>query len=557
MADAAWTMLAVFETQARLEGLRQARTELAATGTTAKKTGSDVKEMSATSSAAFAAMTDAQKKAYQEFITGSKQMADAVAGTGGTGGATPAVVALGKGAAETSKKIQPLPTQLRTAANAATALSFAAAAGKGSMAAMATQAGGLAMSLSMVTRNATLAAGAAGLGALVTVVVTLIGLMSQLSKVSDEAAKRTTRITSGMDEAGLEAMLARAKLATAQATTGAAGSKPISLEEMQKGTPEQRAQAVAIENERIIFEQLLSVRRDNRKREREERKREGEQAIEEAKRDAEQLADARRKATVDSEERIISMTAAAQISRTRAGGNEEEAELQTAAEQTAERLRALARDELLTERQKQDERAAIIAAGNARVEEIMAAHEGRRRDKAKDEQDKETEERERAEADRLNVMRSAVTEMVRSAASSRAAMKKFLLEPIVTELEGIASRELIKGMASFMNPFAAAKHFAVAGLAIVAARKVAQKAGIAGGGDAGAGGGGGGSSKGTFEPRTSTEGVGGMQLNLYTMNPYGVENIQRVQFELTRGGIMKRPGIDIPPTTGIVVAGGR
>lgn len=112
----------------------------------------------------------------------------------------------------------------------------------------------------------------------------------------------------------------------------------------------------------------------------------------------------------------------------------------------------------------------------------------------------------------------------------------------------LALREGGLALASFASgDFAGgALHLASAAQLGAAAALAGQEA--LGGGTSSGGGGGGASGAGTFEPRNAASG-GPQVINLYTTNPYSRENIQQVQYELDRAGVLK-----IPPTTGIRVA---
>lgn len=100
--------------------------------------------------------------------------------------------------------------------------------------------------------------------------------------------------------------------------------------------------------------------------------------------------------------------------------------------------------------------------------------------------------------------------------------------------------------------FAGAAEYFAAAVQFGAAAALAGQESLGGGGSAGSGGGGS-QNVGTFEPRDNGAGGGGTTINLYTTNPYGREQIQQVKFELDRANVMRRPGIEIPPTTGIRV----
>jgi hypothetical protein len=132
------------------------------------------------------------------------------------------------------------------------------------------------------------------------------------------------------------------------------------------------------------------------------------------------------------------------------------------------------------------------------------------------------------------------------------------LEPIVSELEGIGASEVVKALrdAADFNFPGAALHAAAAAAAVVAAHEVAGWAGgSSSGGSSGSAGGassGGTPGGGTFEPRTASQGAGMVNITLITRNPFGRDSIQNVAWELNRSGILNRPPIEIPPTTGLV-----
>lgn len=100
--------------------------------------------------------------------------------------------------------------------------------------------------------------------------------------------------------------------------------------------------------------------------------------------------------------------------------------------------------------------------------------------------------------------------------------------------------------------FAGAAEYFAAAVQFGAAAALGGQESLGGGGSSG-GGGAGTTSAATFEPRNN--GTGGTAvINLYTTNPYGREQIQQVKYDLEQADIMRRPGIQIPPTTGIRVA---
>lgn len=99
---------------------------------------------------------------------------------------------------------------------------------------------------------------------------------------------------------------------------------------------------------------------------------------------------------------------------------------------------------------------------------------------------------------------------------------------------------------------------ALAGLKLAAAAALGFRESLGGGGGGGAGSGGGGGSAteaSRFEPSAASAGVGsGVTINLITRDPYGRESIQQTIWSLERAGVLKTPGIQIPPTNGLVAA---
>lgn len=115
----------------------------------------------------------------------------------------------------------------------------------------------------------------------------------------------------------------------------------------------------------------------------------------------------------------------------------------------------------------------------------------------------------------------------------------------------MALREGAEALASFAHG-----DFAGGGLHLASAAQFAATAALAaqeslGGGRSVSGGGGGGTTgTSTFEPRNNGGG-GSQSIILITKDPYGREQMQRVMWELDRAGQMKRPPVEIPPTSGI------
>lgn len=107
--------------------------------------------------------------------------------------------------------------------------------------------------------------------------------------------------------------------------------------------------------------------------------------------------------------------------------------------------------------------------------------------------------------------------------------------------------------------YAADLQWARAGMAAAAAVQFAGVAAAAGaeaagggGGVSSAGGAGGGAagSASTFEPRSASQGQGGVTIVLVTRDPYGREQIQQTMYALNRSGKLGVPPVQVPPTSG-------
>lgn len=154
-----------------------------------------------------------------------------------------------------------------------------------------------------------------------------------------------------------------------------------------------------------------------------------------------------------------------------------------------------------------------------------------------------------AEKRKEAIMLHSIDAFVRGAASTQKLLIQMALNPIIKELEGTAVRQFVRAAAAWPNFAAMAQHAAAGALAVAGAREVAQLGEMAGGGGSSSGGGsaGGSGSSSTFEPRSGTEGAGSVTIQLYSQNPYGAEQIQELKYQLNRAGILKIP-VPISPT---------
>jgi hypothetical protein len=158
----------------------------------------------------------------------------------------------------------------RTASNALGIMTQAALTGNGSLAGMATAAGGLATGLSAVSDNAKLAAGAAGIGALVTIGVLLFETYKKAKEevtatVSASFSEHLQNLTISNLQRQLEAAKQRADQATATAAAAATGD----IRDLLPGTASsqaQKAQAQAIADYEALQKRVAALRQQERDR---------------------------------------------------------------------------------------------------------------------------------------------------------------------------------------------------------------------------------------------------------------------------------------------------
>jgi hypothetical protein len=158
----------------------------------------------------------------------------------------------------------------RTAANALGIMTQAAMTGNGSLAGMATAAGGLATGLSAVSTNAKLAAGAAGIGALVTVGVLLYEVYKKAKEevtatVSASFNEHLQNLTFTNMKREMDAAKKRADEATAAAAAAATGD----IRDILPGTASsnaQKVQAQAIADYEALQKRVAALRAQERDR---------------------------------------------------------------------------------------------------------------------------------------------------------------------------------------------------------------------------------------------------------------------------------------------------
>ena len=453
------------------------------------------------------------------------------------------------------------------------ALAFGAVARAAQEAKLGTQgavnaASQLAETLALVTRSAKFASWATGIGAAVAILGTFLALLQDTNKEIDKASPAMDRLLGDVDVKQAEAIIAglhrkmeqlTSEIEANDASLGEKIKRRLSgnlateegREELRTGNDPAQAKRVrdllqAEQDYKAAQEKLADLRRADRQKNRDQAKQDADRLREQTKKDGEASNDLYFKLSND---RILSEL------RT-AGKLDEVAKLQIEIDRVNQE--SAINKLLISETARADliERARLASA--ARVAEIEDKAQQDAAGKRLDFADRVRSIEEAQEAASLRKKQQIVGSLIHSAIAAQGPLvkqlKRLALEPIAGELEGLAISEGVKVITSWPNAIAMAKHAAGAALALAGAREVYALAG--GGGSAkGAGGGSGGgvAGAGTFEPRDNGQG-GSQVINLYTTNPYGREQIQQVKYELDRAGVMKRPGIEIAPTTGIKAA---
>lgn len=485
----------------------------------------------------------------------------------------------------TGAEYDKLSPKIRTAANAASTMAFAATSAQMGMGGAAIAAGTMATSLATLTTSARIAAGATGIGAIVVVGVTLLSLFKRLEAQTSSLDASFDRILKKVGEESPEIALRIAQANRARAVQAIADFKPDWKGDLLELRGLERAADEAAKIEAQARSDLQDARRSARRRAAEEAKNAGDREREQRIRDAREAIDIERDLGFEIQklalqrtgqtEKIRSLEADRDFERREREINELKIseDRKTKLIGMAYQARLDAQDEFAREmkdrvdKQMRDESHEMVIAilrsqGKERLireTEVERAFEIRmqeidRMQAGEDEKEarRVTAKRKR-EAEMLSIEQdafkkreavalSSVQAISRGTESVAKTLKRLALEPIITELEGIAARELVRAAASWMNPFAALKHVATAGLAVATARKLSQ---AAGGGSSGAGGGGGGGGGGTtFEPRIAAAGSP-MSFTLIMRDKSGRETARQTIDDLTRAGALKIPGADL------------
>jgi hypothetical protein len=158
----------------------------------------------------------------------------------------------------------------RTASNALGIMTQAALTGNGSLAGMATAAGGLATGLSAISGSAKLAAGAAGIGALITVGVLLYETYKKAKEeVTATVSASFSEHLQGITLTGATAALAAARQRAEQANAAAAAAATGDIRDLLPGTKSMQAQkdlAQANADYEALVKRVAALRQQERDR---------------------------------------------------------------------------------------------------------------------------------------------------------------------------------------------------------------------------------------------------------------------------------------------------
>jgi membrane protein involved in colicin uptake len=211
-----------------------------------------------------------------------------------------------------------------------------------------------------------------------------------------------------------------------------------------------------------------------------------------------------------------------------------------------EEIRALQIDE--------DDKTRLILAAqadrDAQLQEIAKQASDRRAEEEKREQEKQQREADRAAEEFRRIVLSGIEAAIRSSDSYIQAVTRALLTPLANYLESVAEAQIVDAAvsASHLDFIGAARHAAVAALAIAGARKVASIGGL----NSSGGGGGGAPSAGysggsTFTP--SAQAQGATNVTIQFVKPTTGEVINEISWNLQRNATLNKP-IYIPATAG-------
>jgi hypothetical protein len=476
----------------------------------------------------------------------------------------------------------------RTAANALGIMSQAALTGSGSLAGMATAAGGMAQGLAAVSGNAKLAAGAAGIGALITIGVVLYETFKKAKEevtatVSATYSEHLQNITLGNAKAELD----RARKARDDAEIAAAAALTGDIRDLLPGTDSSKAQkrqAQAIADYEALEKRVALLREQEKLR-----------AIELAQSSRDQIADnrlllqietdkaahvkddyrlaieqndiARQQAEAaiqqqfrhrDASGQIVALTAEErrlrdilldQNNKIAFAKGEQLRFDQMIAQQTATAMRLQGRDTVEDRFHGRLEQIEIERQAEIRkTGDVVAANETA-------EQKKRALYRETAQAANdnaksiLDVLRSTNNATLKAVGTFGENLRRIVIGAEAARALVRAATEGAEAVASLAHgDFRGAALHGAAAVQFGAAAALGARESLGGGGTGGGAGGGGGSGSSTFTPNTQPAG-GTTVINLITKDPYGRESIQQVSYLLQRNGTLNVP---IHPTSGLV-----
>jgi hypothetical protein len=514
----------------------------------------------------------------------------------------------------TSNRMDAISPKARTAANAFTTVAFAATGMSGGLQSSIIASGSLVTSLATLSSSAAIAASASGLGAVIVVLGALIPLLRD-AKIEAEGLDFATRALGHMDTRtevqgailGIEAEIARTKKEIEDFDsfmTGYVSKADRDKLQRLKGHLEaettllKQAKGRAVDIEYALADERVRARERAereaqskaeaaRRREAERRKRDAETALSEQHRLANAVLDlaSARDNDIYTQRRLkIERAYAEEIAMLEELKISDARRLQL--QQQAFQVRNLSLEALKEENRLMNEahaRETRMTRGTmtGNVEEVYRAREAEI-DAEREADIKRGISKENAEARAQLKIRQLQKETLQGSmrdlktledatinSKSRTIRAIGAAANVIRRLEigaqaSLAAVESARMFAKVPGYLAAQQYLSAAlaaasGVQLAAAAALGFREALGGGGSA-AGGGGAGSGagapeRGTFEPRTSSQGAGSVVINIITRNPYGRDSIQQVAWELNRSGILNRPPIEIPPTSGITPQG--
>lgn len=415
-----------------------------------------------------------------------------------------------------------IPNKARSATNALLGMAMAAQSGGGSVRGLAMAAGAAADGIASMSTSAKVAASAAGIGAIATVLATVVLLLQQTDEKAKEAGRTMATLASDMADNALDA-----QATIVEAQYNAQVRLVAQLQESRRFLGVNFGRELVRESEKLdaLVDEREAVQEEQRRRRRAAGREDAAEHLREQERDAErskQLLEELAEAHLDMYER-----------RTQSA--------ETAARLRVEREFSEQLREIEALQVQEDHKSELTAAAaRVRAERLRQINaEARQRDLAESERHyaREAKVQEERLSRVADMMQQIMLTSILGEASFGKAFNTIVGGMIVKHLTMLAVQHSIDALAdaAFGLWGKAAKHTAVAVAAGIGARKVAQIAGIGGGGESGL------ASAPSLSTQDPREGAGNVTVIVQTVDPTSREVIGQTAWALERSGIMKRP----------------